>query len=197
MYQIVLVITLAFLTWTPLTAQTAEATVYGGLSQIGDNDLGEVGFAGVPLEMKKGFKAGARLTLNGSQFFGHELSYGYERHDLEVGGQKESQANVQQFYYDFVVHFAPRSVSVRPFVLAGGGFSSFSAREEGIFVDGAGETKPGVNFGGGLKVKLSPRFGLRFDVRDHLTEKPNFLDLAGVSGRLHSLEYSAGFSLLF
>ena len=50
----------------------------------------------------------------------------------------------------------------------------------------------GVNFGGGLKVKVKKHFGLRIDIRNHLTRKPNFLDLSDVSGRLNRMEYSVG-----
>ena len=49
--------------------------------------------------------------------------------------------------------------------------------------------------GGGLKFKLSYKFGLRFDVRDHVTGRP--FDLDDSSGRSHNVEYSATFSLLF
>lgn len=197
MYQIVWFLTLGAFGCSVLSAQSGEVTVFGGKSHIGDATLGEVGFAAQQIALDGGYKAGARLSLNGSTFFGHELSYGFERHKLTVGGQEEAKAHVQQFFYDFVVHFTPRAVSIRPFVLAGGGFSSFSPRQEGVFAAAAGETKLGYNYGGGLKVKLGPLFGLRFDVRDHVTGKPNLLDLPDVDGRLHSLEYSAGLSLLF
>lgn len=197
MYQIVLVLTLGVVGGSVLSAQSGELTVFGGRSHVGDADLGEVGFAAQKIALEGGFKAGARLSLNGSTFFGHELSYGFERHNLSVAGQDEAKAHVQQFFYDFVVHLTPRAVPIRPFVLAGAGFSSFSPRQEGVFAAAAGETKLGYNYGGGLKVKLAPMFGLRFDFRDHVTGKPNLLDLPNVDGRLHSLEYSAGLSFLF
>ncbi len=197
MYQIVLILTLSFFILTPLSAQLGEATVYAGVSQIGDGGLGDFGFDAEPVGIENGFKVGARLSLNGSAFTGHEISYGFERHNLNVGGQQEATANVQQLYYDFVIHFTPQAVPIRPFVLAGAGISSFSPREEGVFAPAAGETKVGLNYGGGVKVKLSPLFGLRFDVRDHVTGKPNFLNLPNITGRLHSIEFSAGLSLLF
>ena len=46
-----------------------------------------------------------------------------------------------------------------------------------------------------LKFKLSELYGIRFDVRDHVTGKP--FGLPGSSGSLHNVEYSVGFSLLF
>ena len=197
MYQIVLILTLVAGSVSAASAQMAEATLFGGRSHLGNADIGEVGFSARSLALDGGFKVGGRLSLNGSAFMGHELSYGFERQDLAVGGEKETTAHVQQFFYDFVVHLTPKALPVRPFVLAGAGFSSFSPRQEGILAAGAGETKVGYNYGGGVKVKLSPLFGVRFDVRDHVTGKPNFLDLPNVSGKLHSVEFSAGVSLLF
>ena len=188
---------LAFSLLSPAHAQLLEATVYGGAVQPHGNELGRVGFAQQPIELSNGFKTGARLSLNSGFLTGHELSYGYERYDLNVGGQNESTASVQQIFYDFVVHFTPRSVSIRPFVLAGAGYASFTPGEDGVFAGAAGSNELGVNFGGGLKVKLHRFFGLRFDVRNHLTRKPNFLDLPNLDGRLHRMEYSAGASFLF
>jgi opacity protein-like surface antigen len=188
---------LAALSALSLAAETAEATVYIGLSQITDGFLGEVGFAAQPVNLTNGFRAGARLGLSSGSWTGHELTYGFERHDLEVGGQTESQAQVHQFAYDYVVNLAPSALPVRPFVLAGIGFSRFSPGVEGIFESGSAETKFAYNYGGGVKVKLGPLFGLRFDRRDYVTGRPNFLDLQQVTGKLHNIEYSAGLSLRF
>jgi len=196
MRTFVLVITLAFLSLPTLSAQGAEAGVYFGVSQFGNADLGDVGFTAQPITGENGFKTGARLSLN-SLFTGHELSYGYERHQLQVADQDEANANVQQFYYNFVVHFTPKPTPIRPFVTVGAGASNFAPEKRGIFERAGGETKLGFNYGGGVKVKVSSLVGLRFDVRDHVTSKPNFLDLPDVTGRLHSIEYSAGLSLLF
>ena len=62
-------------------------------------------------------------------------------------------------------------------------------------LSGRGDKNFGYNYGGGLKFKLSYKFGLRFDVRDHVTGRP--FDLDDSSGRSHNVEYSATFSLLF
>jgi len=174
-----------------------EATVYAGLQRPSDDDLGVFGFTQQPITMSNGVKTGARLSLNSGLFTGHELSYGYQRFNLKIGDQKESQASAQDFFYDFVLHFTPNAVAVRPFVLAGAGYTSFSPGDGGVFADASGSNELGVNFGGGLKIKMGKFFGLRFDARNHLTRKPNFLDLPNVDGRLYRMEYSAGASLLF
>lgn len=174
-----------------------EATVYGGAVRPRDTELGRFGFAQQPVRLENGFKTGARLSLNSGLFTGHELSYGYERYNLDIGGQEESTATAQDFYYDFVVHFTPGGVPIRPFVLAGAGYSSFSPGDDGVFSDAGGANEFGINYGGGLKVKIHKFFGLRFDIRNHLTRKPNFLDLPDVDGRLNRVEYSLGASFLF
>ncbi len=181
----------------PSSAQQMEATIFGGLLWTDGANLGDVGFARQPVRLNNGFRTGARLSLNSGVLVGHELSYAHERYDLSVGGQKESRAAAHQFYYNFVAHLTPRAAPLRPFFLVGAGYTNFSPGNGGIFADASGTNAPGVNFGGGVKVKVHKFFGLRFDVRDHVTRKPNFLDLPPLSGRLHRMEYSAGASVLF
>ena len=55
-------------------------------------------------------------------------------------------------------------------------------------------TKIGFNYGGGLKVKIAPMFGLRLDLRQYMTGKP--FDLPNKNGLLRQMEVSVGFSLL-
>lgn len=186
----------SFLSAASLQAQIA-ATVYGGVLQPRGGELGNFGFASQPIQMKNGFKGGARLSLDSGLLTGHELSYGYERYNLDIGGQTESTATAQDFYYDFVLHLTPGVVPVRPFLLAGAGYTSFLPGKGGVFADASGANEVGVNFGGGVKVKVHKFFGLRFDVRNHLTRKPNFLDISSVKGRLNRMEYSVGASFLF
>ena len=55
-------------------------------------------------------------------------------------------------------------------------------------------TKFGLNYGGGLKLKITDIIGLRFDVREYNTGKP--FKLTGTSGRLNQLEVSVGAAFL-
>lgn len=192
-----LFVLLSTLSPSSLHAQMAEASVFIGLARLSDRSLGEVGFAQVPLELEHGVRTGARLTLNSGPLLGHELSYAYERHDMKVAGEQESTATSQEFFYDFIAHLTPKKVVIRPFFAVGVGLVAFSPGDQGIFQNAGGLTKPGVNYGGGLKLKTSKYTALRFDIRDRITAKPDFLDLEGASGRLHSVELSGGFSLLF
>src|SRR6266853_1415330 len=60
---------------------------------------------------------------------------------------------------------------------------------------GSGSTKFGLNYGGGVKVKLTSMWGLRFDVRRYETRKP--FDLFLKDGWLHQTEVSGGVGLMF
>ena len=57
------------------------------------------------------------------------------------------------------------------------------------------ETKFGVNYGGGIKMRLTPIIGLRFDVREYSSGKP--FKFTGESGWMNQMEASVGASFLF
>jgi hypothetical protein len=81
-------------------------------------------------------------------------------------------------------------------VCAGGGFSSFFPPGTSAF-SGNGFTKFSYNYGGGVKVKLSPIYGIRLDVRDYVSGKPFGDFIPNVKGQLHNIEVSAGIAILF
>lgn len=191
----------AVLLWMTLLAaispaQVAEVSVSGRRSQIGGNELGSFGFAQQPVRLNSGFGLAARLDLYTGEFLAHELSYGFDRDSLELSGEDLGAVTVHQFFYDLMLHLTPRGAPVRPFIVGGLGFSGFFPPDTDILQTG-GLTKFGFNYGGGLKFRLSDRFGLRVDIRDHVSSKPNLLNLADVTGQLHQVEYSAGLSLYF
>lgn len=178
-------------------AQSAEIGISVGRSNFSGRDIGtitgfETGQTAVTLD--NGIRIGARLALNTGYFFGHEVSYAYQDSGLRFDGGPSDGMTIQNFYYNFVVHATPEGSAVRPFGTGGVGVSVFFPPGLSSF-SGGGENKFGVNYGGGLKFKLNEIFGFRVDVRDHVTGKP--FDLAGATGRLHNVEYSATFSVLF
>ncbi len=176
--------------------QIVEVSGFVGLSHILDNSLGQLP-AGGEVRFDSGFRAGARVGLNRGAFVGHEFTYAYERHDLEVDDREQSVAAAHQFFYNVLFHLTPQKVAVRPFVTAGGGVSRFTSGGQGAFSDDRPSIKPGLNYGGGVKLRMGKAVGARFDVREHLFDKPAWADVVGLSGKLWSLEYSAGFSVLF
>ena len=175
-----------------LPAQRAELTAFSGLSQVSDNDLGA--YAGRPLRLENGFRGGVRFALNSGVLFGHEWTYGYERHDLDYRDSK-AKATVHEASYNLVLHLTPRAGAIRPFVAAGVGVAAFRLNQKGPLERLGNSTNLGVNFGGGLKIRMSRMAGLRLDIRDHLTGKPAFKALPPLDGRLHRIEYSGGVSI--
>jgi hypothetical protein len=177
-------------------AQVAEVSLSARRSLISGKDLGSFGFAELPVRLENGHGLAVRLDIHSGRFLAHELSYGFDQDKLTLAGEDQGDITVHQFFYDLMLHLTPREVPVRPFVVAGLGFSGFFPPESDL-VQTAGITKFGFNYGGGLKFKLHRRLGLRIDIRDHISNKPNILSLPDVTGKLHQLELSAGVSLLF
>jgi hypothetical protein len=180
-------------------AQEAEVSITGGLASFSNSKFGNLTANGDPqgeLTADNGFRIGARLSLNSWEFLGHEISYAYQRSGLNIGGADSGGMAIQNYYYNFVVHATPQGSPVRPFATAGIGVSTYFPPGTSSF-SGNGLNSFGYNYGGGLKFPIGPIFGLRFDVRDHVTGNPFGDFVQSSSGRIHNIEYSAGFSLLF
>ncbi len=173
--------------------QTAEASVSLGAGIFTDKNLGQISLTDTA-QLKNGFRLSARLSINQWRFFGHEIGYGYNHTTLDFGSQGSTGMGVHQGFYDFLAHALPAGSPIRPFVCGGVGFASFFPPGTSVY-GGNGITKFGLNYGGGVKVKLSPIYGVRVDVRDYVTGKP--FNFTNVSGLLHNVEVSAGFSILF
>ncbi len=181
------------------SAQIAEVAITGGWSVFTDSTLGTFGDFGDPgseLKLDNGLRIGARLSMN-RWFLGHEISYSWQRSQFRQEGQDPASMSIQNIYYNFVVHATPEGTAIRPFVTGGGGVSTFFP--PGVSsLSGSGDNKFGFNYGGGVKFRLTDKFGLRLDVRDHVTGRP--FERFGVNtldGKYHNVEYSAGFALLF
>jgi opacity protein-like surface antigen len=144
-------------------------------------------------------RIGARMSFDFRGYFAHELAYAWQRTKFRVATDdtntltvSESNTSIHNYYYNFVAHATHRGSRVRPFITGGGGMSSFTYPGYSAF--SRGDTKFGYNYGAGIKFLLTDKYGLRFDVRDHVTGKPFFDNL---EGRLHNVETSATFSFLF
>jgi len=175
-------------------AQVAEFGFYGGVQRLDGEVLGTI--PPTTVSLTDGWRFGFRVTLNNWRFFGHEFGYGYNRTKLrfsDPSGTQEAGMAIHQGFYNFLVYAIPEGSPVRPFVTGGGHFSNYTPPGTSV-TSGGGSTKFGINYGGGVKARVSERFGIRFDVRQYVTGKP--FDLQGSSGSLKLLEISAGFSLL-
>lgn len=132
------------------------------------------------------------MTINQWAHFGHEVGYGYNRTTWELASGTSAGSAIHQGFYNFLAYATPEGSRVRPFAAAGPHFSNYIF--PGLSVtQGGGSNKVGVNYGGGIKVRVSPKYLIRLDVRQYLQGKP--YDFPGQSGRLTLLEVSAGFSI--
>ncbi len=178
----------------PSFGQVAEFWFGGGQSMMSNGSIGSTSSTGTANDVKltDGFRINFRLTVNTKEFFGHELGYAYNRTQLNITGTEQGMA-VHQGFYNFLVYPTREGSRVRPFATGGVQFSNFVPPGSSA-AQGGGQTKFGINYGGGLKVKLTSMFGLRLDFRQYNTGKPFDLPLA--SGRLRQNEISASFGLL-
>jgi len=173
--------------------QALEAGVSGGGSLLRNNLLTTVdtGTASVPVSLKDGFRIALRLTLNTYRFFGHEGGYAYNRTKLDLGAFGEPGMAIHQGFYNFLVYATPEGTGVRPFATGGVHFNNFVPPGASVQT-GGGVTKFGLNYGGGIKARISPMFLMRFDVRQYHTPKPDFFVGPEPQGWLRQLEVSAG-----
>jgi len=172
-------------------AQPFEAGFHAGVSRISGKDIGTLTVGGTDrIRLKDGWRFGIRMTLNNWAFFGHEVGYGYNRTAFVLPTEQAGTA-IHQGFYNFLAYGTPEGSTVRPFATGGVHFSNFIF--PGLSVtQGGGSNKVGVNYGGGIKVKISPKYLIRFDVRQYLQGKP--FDFPGQTGNLRLLEVSTGFS---
>lgn len=184
------------------SAQVGEISVSAGSSNFRNSEVNTINLAtGSTLapssEIDSDFRLGFRLTINSYKFFGHEFGYAYSHGKLKQP-TIETGMPIHQGFYDFLVYGTPEGARVRPFACGGGGFSSFYPAGTSVY-SGNGSTKFGFNYGGGVKVRMTPILGFRLDVRDYTNGRPKLygLDVDQPSGLMHQLELSAGVSFLF
>ena len=176
-------------------AQSGELSVTFGESLFKNSSLGSVSTTDLtPYKVGDGFRLGARFTFNTKKFIGHEFGYAYSRSKLEFEGQPNTSMPTHQGFYDILAYLTPEGSRIRPFAAGGGHFTTFVPPGASV-TQGSGVTKFGVNYGAGIKAKVTSMYAIRFDLRDYLTRKP--FDLIGRSGSLHQIEASVGLGIFF
>jgi len=199
---------------TAAFAQSFEASVSGGRTIIPSKNA-NLGTADVSPDsgtyfLNDGFRLTFRMTLNSWRFLGHEFGYGYNH--TSVAAPAVSSINTpgpsqpiststlpaqtigvpaHQGFYDFLAYATPEGFRVRPFAAGGVQFTAFS--QPGSYYTSR-ETKYGINYGGGIKVKVMENWGIRLDARQYNMGKP--FKLSNASGRLLMWEFSGGVSFL-
>src|SRR4029453_17143581 len=118
-----------------------------------------VGGGGV-YSLDDGFRLAFRLTLNSWRLFGQEFGYAYNRTHLLLDGQDQGGMAIHQGFYNFLVYATPEGSRFRPFAVGGGHFSNFVPPGSSA-TQGGGDTKFGVAYGGGLKVRVGEKWQVR------------------------------------
>lgn len=186
-------------------AQLGEVSLSLGKSSLRNNSLGTLPSvtatgepADIELDATTDFRLGFRFTVNSSTFLGHEIGYAYNRGKLRLHTtpREEVSTPVHQGMYNFLAYATPEGSRVRPFATGGAHFSTFYPPGTGVF-SGNGVTKFGLNYGGGIKFRVSETLMFRLDVRDYFQGKPDIYGQENIKGWLHQLETSVGMAFVF
>jgi opacity protein-like surface antigen len=190
-------------------AQSFEASVGGGQSIFASKsaDIGTATTdpASGTYKMRDGFRLSLRMALNTGRFIGHEFGYAYSRTGIVAPEVTTTTGSItstipaqdisipsHQGFYDFLIYAVPEGKIIRPFAAGGVQFTAFS--QPGSEYTNNRETKYGINYGGGIKVKVKENWGFRLDVRQYNMGKP--FKLPNASGRLLMWEFSGSVSFL-
>lgn len=191
--------------------QTYEVTVGGGLARMSTAPLGSVS-SDDPKDDDTSFKKnahsyGLRLTYNPYAYYGHEVGYRLTRASLrtsipDADGNRttfEDKVAIHQAFYNFLIYFMPKGEWWRPYITGGVHAYNFANPHIAGWT-GIGTRNYGVNYGGGLKLKLFNHALVRLDVRDYITTKPYNLtsqDPINFSGWGRHQEASVGIGIGF
>ena len=137
-----------------------------------------------------------RMTLNSGDFKGHETGYAYNRTQLVQNGEGASSQTgmaIHQGFYNYLLYPTREGSRIRPFAAGGVHFANYVPPGASA-TSGGGSTKFGVNYGGGIKIRVSERFLLRFDARQFLNPKP--FGLINPGGWIRMNEYSTSLAFV-
>lgn len=141
-----------------------------------------------------GFHFGFRGGFNSGDHLGYEMGYTYNRTTLQAYGVNAGGMAYHQVMFNALYYITGPDAKFRPFVTGGLGFVNYAPPGTSAAY-GGGSSKLGVNYGAGVKYKLTDRYGIRVDIGQVTTPKPLGLPLA--SGWLRETEVSLGFGIFF
>jgi hypothetical protein len=197
-----------------LRAQSHEVWISGGESNYrfpyppGNRDLGSTDPSGQPNDVRldNGPSVGLRFAFNTNRSYTHEFQYVYTLPNFidstgNILGDPSARMSISQFGYNVLYNLKPRKTSrertIRPFVTVGIHVNNFRLPLTAA-TGPSGSARFGFNYGAGLKVRLSPLFGLRGDLRGYETGKPDWGGLlVNQGGLIHQMEASAGVGIYF
>lgn len=176
---------------------------------------------GLPLQGAGAVTAGFTPGPTAGVLMGHDL---YSRWSGEIrylfeiqDARLRSPATAATFgsqshavHYAVVYHARPRQARLRPYLEVGGGAKIFRGTGTEVayrplmqyaYLTQTQELKPMAVFGGGIKLRLSPRVQARIDILDYLTRFPQKVIApapgVGLSGWLHNFVPTVGIGWMF
>ncbi|HYP07191.1 MAG TPA: outer membrane beta-barrel protein [Bryobacteraceae bacterium] len=196
----------------PAFAQRYEFGVNGGVSLYNKKTItnsrgsADAGF-------KTGYAGGISIGHNMYEHVGGEIRYTFLKNDMRLeSGSAEATFGAQAHlvHYDFLIHAADTAAAIRPYVAFGAGFKQYrgTGTEQltqplsniGLLTKTT-DFKPMVSVGGGVKIKMTDKIWLRFDVHDYLTEFPTKVIApasgSSVSGWIGNIVGTGGITFTF
>lgn len=183
----------------PAFPQVLEVAVGGGQSRLSNTGLGKLDAASTEqndYSLKGGFRINFRLTTNSGDFTGHEFGYAYNRTQLlqnSAGSSTATGMAIHQGFYNYLLYPIREGSKIRPFATGGVHFNNYVPPGASA-TSGGGNTKFGVNYGGGLKIRVSEKFLLRFDARQYINPKP--FGLINPGGWIKMNEFSSSLAFV-
>jgi hypothetical protein len=196
---------IALLLALPAAAQKYEVSVVGIVPRF-SGDLGsfiqdDARDDDTKLKGKNG--VGLRLGLNTRGYYGHEIGYFDMRATMTANvipagasarETRQGRATIRMATYNFLMYMMPRGERIRPYLAFGLQAHDYRTPRIDEF-NGIPTRNYGANYGAGVKLRLFPGVGIRFDFRQYLGGKPYELtpdDPAQFGGIYKMVEGSAG-----
>ncbi len=186
-----------------------RATTFAGGSFLKGERTFTVGGEPFRSEFANGGKVGFRGAVDLTDHWAVEGAYSFGTNNLRIVELEKAPPRVRAFgtrvhqLTGNALYFLnePRE-RIRPFATAGLGLARFSPTSDAKaiaaqrFVEEPAalrsSNKLEFNFGVGLEAKAKDRFGVRFNLRDHIARIPRFgVPVFPVSGFVHDFEISA------
>jgi hypothetical protein len=155
-----------------------------------------IGGTSSDVSLANGFHFGFRGGFNTGEHVGYEVGYMYNRTSLQFNNPPLGSEGMayHQVSFNGLYYLTGSDAKIRPFGTAGIGFTNY-AQPGSSAAYGGGTTEFAVNYGVGVKIRLTSLFGLRCDVGESTTPKPFSFPLA--SGWLRENSFSGGFGVHF
>ncbi len=187
----ILVLCLATLLSTHGFAQdlNPRITFLGGASLLSGSRSFVIGPSLFDTRFENGIKIGIRGTVNLKEHWGAEGTYSFSSNGLQVtrvlpAAVQTYGVHLHQLTGNALYFFTAKDRSFRPFITAGVGLSRYSPTSDAKLTAAqnflgqpavlASTSSFNFNFGGGIETRPWDHFGVRLDLRDHLTAIPRF-----------------------